>query len=34
MRTHRVRRMPVLNEQAELVGILSLDDMLMHIGTR
>ena len=32
MRTHRVRRMPVLNEQAELVGIVSLDDMLMHMG--
>jgi CBS-domain-containing membrane protein len=24
--------MPVLNEQAELVGIVSLDDMLMHMG--
>ena len=32
MRKHRVRRMPVLNEQGELVGIVSLDDMLMHMG--
>lgn len=32
MRAHRVRRMPVLNEQGELVGIVSLDDMLMHMG--
>jgi CBS domain-containing protein len=32
MRMHRVRRMPVLNEQGELVGIVSLDDMLMHMG--
>ena len=32
MRTHRVRRMPVLNEQGELVGMVSLDDMLMHMG--
>lgn len=32
MRAHRVRRVPVLNEQGELVGIVSLDDMLMHMG--
>lgn len=32
MRSHGVRRMPVLNEQGELVGIVSLDDMLMHMG--
>lgn len=32
MRAHGVRRMPVLNEQGELVGIVSLDDMLMHMG--
>lgn len=32
MRSHGVRRMPVLNDQGELVGIVSLDDMLMHMG--
>lgn len=32
MRAHRVRRVPVLNEQGELVGIVSLDDILMHMG--
>lgn len=32
MREHRVRRMPVLNDDAELVGVVSLDDIVMHMG--
>ena len=31
MRQHRVRRMPVLNDRGELVGVVSLDDMFMHM---
>lgn len=32
MRAHRVRRMPVLNDDGELVGVVSLDDVLMQMG--
>lgn len=32
MRAHRVRRMPVLNDDGELVGVVSLDDILMQMG--
>lgn len=32
MRTHGIRRMPVLNDDGELVGVVSLDDILMHMG--
>ncbi|MDX1660614.1 MAG: CBS domain-containing protein [Gemmatimonadota bacterium] len=32
MREHGVRRMPVLNDDAELVGVVSLDDIVMHMG--
>lgn len=32
MRGRGVRRMPVLNDDGELVGVVSLDDIVMHMG--
>lgn len=32
MEAHGVRRIPVLDEGGELLGLVSLDDVLMHIG--
>ncbi|MDX1622984.1 MAG: CBS domain-containing protein [Gemmatimonadota bacterium] len=32
MRGRGVRRLPVLNDDGELVGVVSLDDVLMHMG--
>lgn len=32
MRDCGVRRMPVLNDDGELVGVVSLDDIVMHMG--
>jgi len=32
MHTHRIRRVPVINDKGELVGVVSLDDVLVHMG--
>lgn len=32
MRARGVRRMPVLNDEGELVGVVSLDDVVVHMG--
>lgn len=32
MEVHGVRRMPVLDEGDELLGVVSLDDILIHVG--
>ena len=32
MEVHGVRRIPVLDEKDELVGVVSLDDILIHLG--
>jgi len=33
MRTHGVRRVPVVDEQGELVGLVALDDLLRRVAT-
>jgi len=32
MRSHRIRRVPILNDMGELVGVISLDDILVQMG--
>lgn len=32
MRTHKIRRVPIFNDKGELVGVVSLDDILIHMG--
>jgi CBS domain-containing protein len=32
MEVHGVRRIPVLDEKDELIGVVSLDDILIHLG--
>jgi CBS domain-containing protein len=32
MQVHAVRRMPLVNEAGRLVGVVSLDDVLLHLG--
>jgi CBS domain-containing protein len=32
MRTHKIRRVPVINDRGELVGVVSLDDILVQMG--
>ena len=32
MEIHGVRRIPVLNEADDLIGVISLDDVLIHLG--
>jgi len=34
MREHKIRRLPVLNVQGELEGILSMNDIVLHAKTR
>ena len=33
MREHRVRRLPIVNPDGELVGVVSLDDLIGHLET-
>jgi CBS domain-containing protein len=32
MRQHRIRRVPVINDEGELMGVVSLDDILVQMG--
>jgi CBS domain-containing protein len=32
MEAHGVRRVPILNDEDELIGVVSLDDILIHLG--
>ncbi len=32
MRVNGIRRVPVLNDEGELVGVVSLDDIVMHLS--
>ncbi|MEJ2152466.1 MAG: CBS domain-containing protein [Gemmatimonadota bacterium] len=32
METHGVRRIPIVDDEDELIGVVSLDDILIHLG--